>query len=123
MQYVFDWEMSGSRKRQEISMIFDMMNKEIEPMFGVEGGGYGFQHKEEFKPLQAADILAWQMNNHIRKVMPLGTDSLDLLHPGFRLLREDEDMDLGFFTDSQIDNFIARNEALVAEKGPLPIRY
>jgi hypothetical protein len=68
--------------------------------------GYNFERKEIFKLLQGADILAWQMNNHIRKIMPLGYDDSTFLHDGFRVLREDQQMDMGFFTDNHIEQWV-----------------
>jgi hypothetical protein len=98
IQYIFDWEMQGSQKRKEIEHIFDSMHESWKGKFGVEETGYSFQHKEKFKPLQAADILAWQMNNHMRKIISCPERDIELCHPGFILLRADQEMDLGFFT-------------------------
>ncbi|MBZ5626740.1 MAG: hypothetical protein LAQ69_49895 [Acidobacteriia bacterium] len=85
VRYIFDWEMGISQKRQEISKIFDIIsapsNEHIAELFGVEPRGYGFEHKEEFKPLQSADVLAWQMRSHMRTVWPLGHDDKSLCHP------------------------------------------
>ena len=125
IRYVFDWEMSTAQKRKEISIIFDILGRN-EPMaqkFGVEPGGYSFEHKEEFKPLQAADILAWQMRCHMQKIFPLGHDEIPLCHPGFTVLREDQEMDLGFFNEEQIINFVKQNDESERIHGPLPILY
>ena len=126
--YIFDFEMSSSQKRQEISFIFDHLSKPeraiTAQMFGVEPHGYGFEHKEELKPLQAADILAWQMRSHMRKIWPLGRDDESLCHRGFRLLREDQEMDLGFFTEEQIQNLVQQNHDEERRTGrPLPVFY
>jgi hypothetical protein len=118
MQYFFDWEMSGSRKRAEISKIFDTLHESWEDKFGMQRDGYSFQHKEEFKPLQAADILAWQMNNHMRKIMPIGHDDLSITHPRFSKLRVDQNMDLGFFTENQLRLWVKQIEDEEAKRGP-----
>jgi hypothetical protein len=92
IQYVFDWEMKRSAKRVEIEKIMDIIaeNEDAARAFGLERNGSSFQHKEVFKPLQAADILAWQMRCHMDKIFPLGHDDVSLCHPGFRVLREDQ---------------------------------
>jgi hypothetical protein len=86
-------------------------------------GGYSFQHKECFKPLQAADILAWQMRSSMDKIFPLGADHPELCHRGFRVLRAGQEMDLGFFTDEQLENFVKQNEESERIHGPMPILY
>jgi hypothetical protein len=128
VRYVFDFEMSSSQKRQEISFIFDHLSqpeREITArMFGVEPNGYAFEHKEQFKPLQAADILAWQMRRHMRNIWPLSHDDESLCHSGFRLLRENQEMDLGFFTGDQITKFVQQVEDEEKRTGrPLPVFY
>lgn len=126
VRYTFDWEMQKTPKREEISRIFDLIGKpqnyQVADLLGLEPKGYGFEHKEEFKPLQAADILAWQMRAHMRKIWPLGHDDESLCHPGFRLLREDQDTDLGFFTKDQIEKFVAGFDAINATD-PFPLLY
>jgi hypothetical protein len=62
------------------------------------------------------------MRSHMRKIWPLGHDDESLCHPGFRLLREDQEMDLGFFTQEQIEEFVTRFNA--ADKiEPFPMLY
>lgn len=127
IRYTFDWEMQQTAKREEISKILDLIsqprNQAVAEMLGVEPQGYGFEHKEDFKPLQAADILAWQMRSHMRKIWPVGHDDISLCHPGFELLRRDQDMDLGFFTKEQIEKFVAQNEEREKQGTPLPVIY
>lgn len=105
IQYVFD---QGSPQKQ-IKKVWDVLasyppeaNK-----YGLAPGGCSFQDMRVFKPLQAADILAWQMRNHMRRVMLEGKDDLDSCHKGFKVLREGQHMRLGFFTEEQMrNNFI-----------------
>jgi len=128
IRYVFDWEMRDSQKRYEISKILDSITQpefkdSAYAIFGIEPKGYSFEHKEEFKPLQAADILAWQMRCHMQKIWPIGHDEPDICHDGFRQLRENQEMDLGFFNEDQIRRFVIQNEQLIEAKGPLPILY
>jgi len=119
MRYTFDWEMQRTAKREEITKIFELIgkpqNQPVATLLGFEPSGYSFEHKEEFKPLQAADILAWQMRSHMRNIGPLGHDDVSLCHPGFRQLRENQEVDLGFFTKEQIENFVAEFDQINAD--------
>jgi hypothetical protein len=126
VRYIFDWEMRKTPKREEINRIFDLIgnsnNQEVANLLGLEADGYGFEHKEEFKPLQAADILAWQMRSHMRKIWQLGHDDESLCHPEFRLLRQDQEMDLGFFTKEQMEAFVVRHDE-IHKVAPFPQVY
>lgn len=119
MQYFFDWEEPGTSKRIEISNTLDNVHEQLQPLFGLHTGGYGFQKKKNFKPLQAADILAWQMNNYIPKIYPEGEtqENMKQLHPGFRLLRQDQEMNLGFFSETNMAAWTARIEKYETEHG------
>ena len=127
IRYVFDWEMRKTQKREEITRIFELIskpqNQPVANLLGIEPQGYGFEHKEKFKPLQAADILAWQMRSHMRKVWPLGHDDALLCHPGFALLRENQEVDLGFFTKEQVQKFVTDHYEIEKQTGPLPPLY
>jgi hypothetical protein len=117
MQYIFDWEMSRAAKRKEISAIWDTMHDFWAEKLGTERCGYAFQHKEDFKPLQSADILAWQMRSHMERILPRGYDTLEDAHWGFRLLREYQEMDLGFFTEDQLKKFVKKTERYESAAG------
>ncbi len=96
MQYIFDWEKPGTPKHIEVSQTMGTIHEALKPMFGMDDGGFSFQHRNHFKPLQAADILAWQMNNYMPKIYPHGENEEDLdalLKPGFKILRLDQEMD------------------------------
>jgi hypothetical protein len=127
VRYVFDWEMRTSAKRREIEKVFDLIcrpqNLPTAQTLGVEPGGYSFEHKEEFKPLQAADILAWQMRSYMRTIWPSGKEDVSLCHPGFRLLREDQEMDLGFFTEENLEKFVEDHVGYIGEGATYPQLY
>lgn len=113
MQYVFDWEEPWTAKHQEISSLMGGVHEKLQPFFGLDGGGFSFQHKEVYKPLQAADVLAWQMNNYMPKIYPQGEREEDmerLLHPGFKLLRMYQEMDLGFFAEPNMKAWVQKIE-------------
>jgi len=127
VRYTFDWEMQHTEKRKEITTLLDVItgqnDQEVANMLGLEPSGYGFEHKEKFKPLQAADILAWQIRSYMRKIWPLGGEDVSLCHPGFELLRKDQSMDLGFFTRENIDTFVRDRESVLAQGYPFPRLY
>jgi hypothetical protein len=66
----------------------------------MEPKGYSFEDKKEFKPLQAADILAWQMNWHLRNVILPGKDDVKDCHLNFAVLRLNQEMRLAFMTEA-----------------------
>jgi Protein of unknown function (DUF3800) len=102
IRYIFDRMGQG---RGEIIAIWDDVQRGHwkEKTLGMEPEGYAFENKAKFKPLQAADILAWQMNWHVRNVINAGKHDVDDAHPNFRILRLDQQMNLGFFTE---ENFL-----------------
>jgi hypothetical protein len=127
VRYIFDFEMRHSEKRREIERILDLalmpQNQEVAGMLGLEPDGYSFERKGKHKPLKAADVLAWQMRSYMRKIWALGKEDISFCHPGFRLLREDQEMDLGFFTKEQIETFVADQEKLKDAGVPFPKLY
>jgi hypothetical protein len=123
MQYFFDWETPGSLKRREITTAFEDMHPDYQKMFGLDTGGFGFQKKECFKPLQAADILAWQTHKYIPKIYPNNETQEDVntkMHWGFGLLRRGQDLRMQFLTPSTIDAWVERLLKFEAEHGVIP---
>jgi len=118
IQYVFD---QGSPQTQ-IKAVWDVIGGD--PMHAVKYGlapdGYGFQDKKIFKPLQSADILAWQMRNHMRRVMIEGKDDVRSCHPGFKMLRADRPMQIGFFSEPQMRKVFTDLEEYEQKHGKRP---
>jgi hypothetical protein len=108
MKYVFDWEEAGTPKRREISELLTNVHEKLKPLFGLDTGGFDFARRQEAKPLQAADILAWQMNSYMPKIYPAGETNFDFLREGFKILREDQEVELGYFSESNIESWINR---------------
>jgi len=104
-RYIFDRMGKG---RDEIGALWEGVPGEDwkEQIFGMERDGFSFQNKANLKPLQAADILAWQTNWHMRNVVTAGKHDLDDCHPHFKILRLDQEMDLGFLTEENFKNTI-----------------
>ena len=129
-----DWRL-GSGVTLPVKYFFDRMGKgkgEIisfwddidsfqwkEDIFGMEEDGYSFENKAKFLPLQAADILAWQMNWHMQNVVYKGKRDIEDSHPNFRLLRCDQEMKLGFLTEDNFINTIEMKRKIL-EQHPVP---
>lgn len=101
IQYVFE-DRAGMGK---VHQVFDLLKekpREAEKLgFRADvQGGLSFQSPKQFKPLQAADILAWNMNAHMRDIVLKGLP--DNPRPYFDLLRKNRVMKLGFLSDAQV---------------------
>jgi Protein of unknown function (DUF3800) len=114
IEMVFDWESKDSNKRIEVTRLFETMDDSIKQKIGLRG--YSFQHKSDYKPLQASDILAWQMNYHMRRIWP-GPDEIGREHEGFRILREDQVMELAFLTEKNLKDWVKKIEDWEREHG------
>jgi hypothetical protein len=122
MRYIFDWETPGSSKRLEITELMTNVHEKVKPLFGLDTGGFEFQNKRVFKPLQAADVLAWQLNAYMPKIYPREETEADLekVHPGFRMLRENQEMHLYFFSPTNIKHWVDKVLAAESELGFIP---
>ncbi len=119
MQYVFDWTTDENLKA-EVSAPWKNISDRDEWLrwYGIEDPkGYSFQDRGLFKPLQAADILAWQFNSHMRNVIMAGKNEPLDTHPNFRVLREDQEMVLGFYTEEQFRAAVEREMAFLLNRG------
>jgi len=106
IRFVFDTITEGA---DEIQSFFEEMgtySDEFVSKLGLEFGGFSIESKTRTQPLQAADILAWQMNWHMGKVIAAGKDDVVDCHPNFRLLRENQAMELGFMTEANFVNSV-----------------
>ena len=121
MQYVFE---SGSLGQKQLENVWRecLLHKDSEKRYGIVPSGVMFQDKRYFKPLQAADILAWQMQNNMRRTVMIGRDSNDrrLVHPGFRMLRKGRPMELAFYSREQVKRAFDNTKAYHDQKGIWP---
>lgn len=121
MQYVFE---SGSLGQHQLERVWSDCLKHPGSMakYGIVQDGVHFQSKKLFKPLQAADILAWQMQNHMRRTVTQGRDPNDIkfVHPGFFALRNNRPMDLGFYSHEQIKKAFANTKEFHRKNGGWP---
>ena len=105
IQYIFD---HGNLNEPEIARMWHEISRIHMPFerYGMEKDGYSFQCRCAFKPLQAADILAWQLNSHMQKVILAGKDDVKDMHRNMRILRENQSVDLYFMDERQLaENF------------------
>jgi Protein of unknown function (DUF3800) len=121
MQYVFE---SGSPGEDQIHQIWKecLSHKNSEERYGIVPNGVMFQDKRFFKPLQAADILAWQMQNVMRRTVLIGRDPYDrkLVHPNFLMLRDRRPVDLMFYSREQMKQTFERTRTYHDEHGIWP---
>jgi hypothetical protein len=75
------------------------------------------RYEEGFDVFHMAEFIAPRVNSYMPKIYPVGEENFDRLHPGFRLLRQDQEMDLGFFTGKNLNVWIKRIEDHEAEHG------
>jgi len=124
MKYFFDRMGKG---RGEIMSIWENIEDsewdDALRKLGMEPKGYSFEDKKEFKPLQVADILAWQVNWHLRNVILLGKDDKADCHENFRILRKDQEMRLGFLTEANFKQTIQWEIEAMIRRGVLPSDY
>jgi hypothetical protein len=119
MQYFFDNE-NRPDAREEIDMMWRDVEKRSDwaQWYGIEReDGHSFQSRSIFKPLQAADILAWQMNSHMRNVILAGKHDEDDCHPNFRILRADQEIELGWVNEEQLQALVEKEIAYREQHG------
>jgi hypothetical protein len=104
-QYVFDRMGKG---KGEIGAFWDDIEDQQwkDNIFGMEQAGYSFQNKDNLPPLQAADILSWQMNWHMQNIIYKAKRDIEDAHPHFSILRRNQEMKLGFLTEENFRNTI-----------------
>ncbi len=118
-------------KGQGIKYVFDKMGKgcgEIQDIWKmaaqepIEAGkcglcpdGYSFQSKRDFNPLQAADILAWNMYAAILDGPKHGRPAY--LRPYFKVLTEGRPMGIGFFDEQEMKSFFDQQKEYESRTG------
>ncbi len=120
MQYVFD---HGTLAEPQIA---DFWSKEqlekyraAGKKFGIVRDGVMFEDKKAFKPLQAADILAWQARNHLRLAHEKKLDDPNKLawHRGFAALKN---VDTMYFTEQLMQKHLETMNAHKDKTGKWP---
>jgi len=125
MRYIFSETPKGKGTRGEILDLTDSLRDDPDTTekYGLVKDGLGFQDMKTSPPLQAADILAWNMLDHHLKVMTVsGKDDVRDCSSRFRCLRENAQVDLGFLTRQQLERFAQRIEKYKQRTGRFPSR-
>jgi hypothetical protein len=121
MQYIFE---SGSLGQDQIERVWKecLLYKNSDKRYGIVPDGVQFQNKRVFKPLQAADILAWQVQNNMRRTVMIGRDPNDrsVEHEGFRMLKDGRPMELLFYSREQVKQAFENTKASYRENGVWP---
>ena len=120
MRYVFDRMSQG---KGEIMAIMDTAMEfpsDCLKKYGVVKGGYSFEDKRAFKPLQAADMLAWETYNYMRTVVIPNRPS----DPGTRnfqqLRKRPFPLTIAWQTDAQVKKMIDQMTEYESQTGKLP---
>lgn len=109
MQYIFDNVPKGRRPKGQIMQIWQEIDAdpEAESKFGLSRqDGYQFQDKKIFKPLQAADILAWHVYDHMQNVIGKGRHDIRDMRESFKPLRDGREARLAWFTKVQLESYL-----------------
>ena len=121
VQYVFSLMSKG---KGEIMQIFDLLKEhpEIAQRLGFkyrDPDGLMFQNMESFKPLQAADILAWNTYNFMQREIRRGLpDNFAPLHPYFdKLWTDGPRMRIAFFREGHLRDAAADMRAYEEREG------
>jgi hypothetical protein len=104
VQYIFEDRKSMGKIHQIWHTSKEYPEQAAQLGINVEApDGFSFQSPKIFKPLQAADMLAWNQYVHMRDVILKGLSDRDNCRPYFHQLRVDRPMRLGFMTDAQVE--------------------
>ena len=74
-----------------------------------------FQDEGLFKPLQAADILGWQIQNQMRRTVMMGLPTSTAAHPGLRVLLGNRSVKCRILRNSTIRETFCSTETLPAK--------
>ena len=122
MQYIFDQMPKGKGSKGEIMAVWESIRDDPQSAerHGLVKDGYSFQDKTVFKPLQAADILAWNMYNHQVNVIAKGLHDVKDCDWKFKLLRDGRPMTLGWLTREQMKKNFSGVAEYQQKKGVFP---
>jgi hypothetical protein len=122
MQFVFH---RGSLGQDQINRIWQLEAKKNtalpELRFGIASEGVLFEDGAVFKPLQAADILAWQIQNHMRRTVMVGKPTYFRAgHEGLVTLLKGRPVDAMFYSTEQLRKVFDNAKLYKQEHGDWP---
>ena len=114
MQYIFH---HGSLSQDRIEQIWkseSKLNSDLTAVrYGMSPDGIQFQDDALFKPLQAADIFAWQVQNHMRRSVMVGIpSSARKAHPNVRMTLENKLVSIAYFGTEQLEDVFSKAKTL-----------
>src|SRR5262249_33854603 len=119
MRYVFDRMSQGKGEIMAVMDLAEEYPKECLEKYGAIKGGYSFEDKKIFKPLQAADMLAWETYNHMRAVVL--RNSSDPGTENFQYLRRrPSKLTVAWLTDVQMKKMVDDMTEREARTGEMP---
>jgi hypothetical protein len=122
MQYVFH---RGSLSQDRIEQIWkseSKLNSDLTAVrYGMTPDGIMFEDDALFKPLQAADIFGWQVQNHMRRTVIVGIpSSARKAHPNVRMTLENKSVSVAYFGTEQLEDVFAKAKLYKQNHGKWP---
>jgi hypothetical protein len=121
MQYVFH---HGSLSEDRIRQIWKDESKKNSALadfrFGMVPEGIMFRDEGLFKPLQAADILGWQIQNQMRRTVMMGLPTSTAAHPGLRVLLGNRSVNVAYYGTQQLEKLFADAKLYQQKHGKWP---
>ena len=122
MQYIFH---HGSLSQDRIEQIWkseSKLNSDLTAVrYGMSPDGIQFQDDALFKPLQAADIFAWQVQNHMRRSVMVGIpSSARKAHPNVRMTLENKLVSIAYFGTEQLEDVFSKAKLYKQNHGKWP---
>lgn len=122
MQYVFHY---GSLSQSRIEQIWKSESKPHSELtalrYGMTPDGIMFQDDAAFKPLQAADIFGWQVQNHMRRTVMKGLPVTAVkAHPNARMTLNNKSLSIAYFGTDQMERLFADAKLYKHKHGKWP---
>ncbi|HJU12510.1 MAG TPA: DUF3800 domain-containing protein [Candidatus Binataceae bacterium] len=119
MRYVFDRMSQGKGEIMSVMDVAKEFPDEALQKYGLLKGNYSFEDKRGIKPLQAADMLAWETYNHMRSVVLKNSSSSGT--PNFQYLRQHPSrLIVAWLTEAQVKKMVDQMLAHEEHTGTLP---
>jgi hypothetical protein len=121
MQYVFD---RGSLSQDRIEQIWKSESKLNSNLtaarYGMTPTGIMFEDDALFKPLQAADIFGWQVQNHMRRTAMIGIPTTARAHPNAEMIQGNRLVNVAYFGTEQLQDAFTKARLFKQDRGKWP---
>jgi hypothetical protein len=113
IHYTFDpVDRRAEKSEIEKPWLHDETIKTWGNLLGITFGGCAFKSKKNATPLQAADVLAWQHRDHMDRIVLKGRDDVKDCHPHYVALRNNQALNLTYYTEAQLRKNLAHELAV-----------